>query len=357
MKDDKSFATKILLDDAFGSKATIEYEDVIDIPPREHKVREVIAKFREASNGAEMRASLAPLQDENYDHYERPDLVDLAVDACGKLDTRFTKELPKAAIYTELNTYNAVEKHQPDWIEAKIDRTVLSNKFFRVVKTKSDHLLLVTNSFFIIFAENVKPGHRFEAVRGFLEFMSFLFVCGVVSAEELNQRENMLCSFLMGVEGLQGKKSAKQSAPTDLEKEKEFEDRRFYAARYAAVAKGTFQCRAQKGVLAISSKLLKIGYAEAMLIRDIVGRQKFHELLVAHGFVDGRGFSSIEPNWKCAGSVGIPGLLPRPCVSKSASPTSNMLSAPLFGGSICVCGSCVSRLRRLRMRMQVPLRL
>ena len=282
-----------------------EWKDSVDFCPREVTLRSVVNTLLpllqpdpDALDHAAIQKALRPIQGENYSSFVRPSTPEMAVGAHQVLQTELASHPTKHDVHwLERYAWNALKQECGESLEDIVDlKTAMEVTPDRpgslcLVRTQSDRRLIISSSFYIAFAQNQTPAHRFGSVQDFLAAFDFLHASGNVSHAAVSKHRKILCSFLMGVE--RGDKPG-------------WEDQ-LLKSRILAVAKGYFRC-APKGTVVVSQQL-QIGYGEMLYLREALGKEMTIKMMLAHDLLlNGMQTSSpLEPDWRCPGLPAIGG--------------------------------------------------
>jgi hypothetical protein len=334
-----------------GSKYD-RFEDCLPISPRrrqmEHVVDSLTPLIQKRQSTAtttatlvaldsQIRQCLAPLQKDNYSSYVRPtvcDLADAAVDLLGRL---IQNESTAKVIATEKVTMNAIQQIHPEWYDVNIDTrnlvSCLPNGQLDLMRSHKGHLIIVMASPFIPWAENVQTESRFRNVGAAIAFLELMAASGNNSREHFQHQYKLLRSFLMGL-------SLNDDDYSHLEKDSS----QFLKSRINTFPVGYFP-KAPKRSLIVSQPL-QIGCNETLMLRKLLGRDRFNTLLRAHGLLrhENQIESPMEPLYQCPGLARVGTLFERPCVTPSS--VIDLLGSgnpqhPLYGD--CACNNCVRR--------------
>lgn len=157
------------------------------------------------TNFKAIRGALASIQGDKYDHYVYPKTEDLAKGAKAAL-SGLMLFLPKNFVITiERCTIDALRKIYPEYLASIIDWKsaidLVPNDPYALcllcAKTNR-HRIIITLSFFKMFAEKTKIDQRFRAARAMLVFLQLMRVSGNKSAPDEKAKRQVLGFFLMG---------------------------------------------------------------------------------------------------------------------------------------------------------------
>jgi hypothetical protein len=197
-----------------------------------------------------------------------------------------------------------------------------------------------------VLGEETTTKQRFKTTKAYFTLLNLLHQSGYVTIDDLSRQQSMLCSFLMGVQGLTGN-----------DNEDELADRTrltvgYRAARLRFMSRGYFAGNGP-GIMVVS-KYLKIGYSEMLYIRVKIGPTKTNKLLADHGILveDGRP-SPLEKDSKCPGPPAAPGIEAEECKAtvsdcysrRYATIVGGLHSGNVFFGTI-VCNVCHRKMER-----------
>ena len=345
------------------------FVDCVDCPRAIQLEKEVVPKLLIAKTNEELLAALESIQGSNYSHYVRPSTEDLAEGAIDILERALLFLPSDHVIVIERCTYSAIEKHFPEWISNNIDMrsviTVLPDRGLVLLRTKvCHHRIIITASFFMMFAENVPHVVRFKCVNQFLTFMRLLVAGGNIDKEVLSRQQDLLCSFLMMLEGLGANRDklnndwikatgddfddyafVEDETFDNNDETPEMEESRsgFRKGRILAMPKGYFK-GAGPSTLIVSTKL-KIGSNELLFLREMVGSSIITRLLKAVGYLTNMDVSPLEPTWTCPGTRAFLHIEAQPCKATKGTLKArpNFLNSGQFKGD-CLCNQCLSKL-------------
>lgn len=400
---DDEFLTKLLFKQLTGLLLYGSSENVIKFSPREKDIERVIQQIHEElpepldndAHGndqqdimnryhAHLRDSLQLLRGTNYTHYVRPSDAELDKGARQVLDHFFQHVPIDDLIVIERSTINKIEKESPEWFETHFDLSqgihVAADRRFVLVRTKnSGHRVAIVLSFFKMMGQQAAQVTRFRAVKVYLQFSTLLCASNHIDQQELEDRCNLYCSFLMKLEGTRKKnvddddecvilgddddEDVYDSPDNDDEEEEDGDDKEsetvdegpschqqdewldggYRAARLQVCPPGYF-LPATKGVRFISQKL-GIGYCETLYLRSKLSQELFNQVLLAHGIQvqqEQEDQSPLEVGYECPGLPATPNYPAKPC-GKHDDTYLGCVGAHtrdhVFGGYIC-CRGC-----------------
>ena len=326
-------------------------EDCLDYSPRETTVNQCIAQLREnlqtevdpndKDQCLAIRQVLAAIQGENYKSYVRPSTPELAR-AARSLVERYLSELPvHKVIVIERCSVGALRKeHSRFWentVDMQTEILLLPKEYgLSLIRATTGHRIIITPSFFLMFAEETIAVVRFRIVKAYLRLLQLLEKCGHVTTAHADNIRRNLRSFLMGMEFGQsetlfanaGYHLAKNDPDEDdcyddswddsYDEEDESEEEEgeeeedegpvasYRMPRNLAMPAGYFK-GPKKRVLGVS-RALRIGYCETLFIRVSMTKTEFARLLVAHRILKkGQTDAPFELSFQCPGHDPVQG--------------------------------------------------
>jgi hypothetical protein len=160
--------------------------------------------------------------------------------------------------------------------------------------------LVVTASAFVAFAEKQGWSQVCGSAKNQLAFKALLYQSGHCTKEELLRFRNLLQALLMAFRSTSSADGCHRQG------------------RLRAMPSGFFTGPPQD--VKVVSKPLKIGYCEALYLRNALGRAKFNMVLRAHGLLGSGDFaqtkSPLEPDWACYGVPQAGKYAAEPCCEK-----------------------------------------
>lgn len=300
-----------------------DWTDAVKTSPREDALLKVIEELdclledpvnysEQDKKCAEIRKALGPLQGGNYSNYVRPSQTTWGKGARKELEhllTTPTFQKEHHIIFIERASMVSLQKTDGQWLkehvamENSID-VITQNKWaLCLVRSRNGRRIVITASYFIMFAVDVHKQARFNCVQAYLTMMKLLHLSGNCSEERLKDQCKLLQGFCMGLEfgdeketstskKKKEKKERKKSNnddilfddnPEDEEHEEEEEEKWEVGVRSSmryAMPAGYF--RGPPPNVLLISKQLKIGCWELFYLREFLGEEKTKKLQVAH---------------------------------------------------------------------------
>ena len=159
----------------FGSKFG-RFEDAVKRCPREEHLDCVIEFLERATTEEDYVEALEFIRGTNYSHYIRPSDEELAFGAVSVLEDAMESLPENHVIVIERVSFEAIENEWHEWIDDNIDMDtaiyVMSQSIHNLtlVRAKNGRRIIITLSFFTMFAENVSKQHIFQCVKHFIRY-------------------------------------------------------------------------------------------------------------------------------------------------------------------------------------------
>lgn len=278
-----------------------------------------------------------------YSHFVHPEPGKLAEPAKTILSMWFNEYDPTHLIAFEQSVIEQMRKDPVtlDWLNNSIrgwdDPENEIVKGVRLVESCNGHPVLITSSFYLMFAEqSCIDKNVFPISHAFITVLQLLHEAGHIDQDCLDEKRNVMQCFLMACENLE-----------DV-LEKGDDQNCFKVARRMAMPKNYFQGPPPR-ILLVSNNI-GIGYLECLYIREKLDRPDwFHTMCQALGLGIALGIpqkmNPIELNYVCPGAPASSDgkIKAKPCVTKnftSKTPVT-MVGArtpenPLRGYFVCV---------------------
>jgi len=304
----KLYLVQRILGSKFGS-----WTDAIDRPPRVDQidnaiVTPILSLMDDGITPSKQTIAsllLAIRGKENYNSYVRPDEKSLADGVKRVLSIKLADNTNRT-IMIERCSMDALRRFHPEWLDSVIsmESTIPfhSIQYCRGKENYGLRRIIITPSFFVMFAETARTTNRLRAVRGALDLVDCLVASGNKPINEAERFRDVMIAFLMQIENLPLESTGR-------------DDLGFLGGRVLACPKGYFVNRSTTGIMTVSA-FLRIGYAETLYLRWVLGAKVFGMLLRVHGLP---AHSPLEIDWTCPGLPAAGAFTSTSCMADPAS--------------------------------------
>lgn len=319
LSDGGGFAKLYCLRNVLQTKCA-GYRDAVSVSPSTKFVDNVIAalvpllegKTPETVDRKAVCRCLHDVQHENYAVYQEPTPEELDRGAFPAFREMLEEIADNECVYTERQTFSTMMRYNRDWMTNTLDLEsaihVLPSYHLTLVRMRhSSKRIIVTSSFFVMFAEEKTAGHIFGAAKSFLCLLELMARSGNVDPHHAQDQKAIIQAYLMNVEC--GDPNLNDSQKLQMSRR---------SGRIRACPRGYFW-GSPKNVVCVCRQL-KVHYCVGVYMYQKLQHEMFRLLLISHGLMykgawDGeyQDRCPLDPNYACEGLPSTPNYPAKPC--------------------------------------------
>lgn len=383
--DDK-FVTLCLSKEAWSTKFG-GWTDAVKKSPREGTLERVVTKldvllqgevsyFPTDSTCAKIRDATDPIRGENKSHYVHPSSKEMG-ESMRDLVESFSILPVEESFFMERYAFLAMMENDRDWVEDVFDMESVEQCLpespwaLSMIRAKSGRRVIVLSSHFLLAGVDIRKTMRKQAASDMFALEALLAQSGNKAFDKVENHKKVLLSFLMALEFAD--KTAWQNDTTNsdavddifvvdededddddtVEGDSDGDDKltNVRGAIWHVLPKGYCKFAVFNGRSVPRS--LGMGYLECLYLREHLGKEKFHKLLIAFNLAGNgmQAMSPLEPTFQCEGPPAYGDIPAEPCMypRTSENPVScvgTMKNKDHVFHGLYLCRSCFHKLPR-----------